>query len=164
MDNLEQPAVVMKGGECWLEISMERKLKGLEIWVRVDPRVEEFVKTLGEGDEGTEVLETYGKSWVSGDPNKPIKVTRLNREINNANYNLDSVGTSLVQSRSGPNISFLRFVGVGTPEGVKFIITGPVSRDYIRSIRENVLVAARQLFRDYIAPVHINLRITSTEL
>lgn len=153
---------VSKGGECWLELTIDRKSKGTELWVRTDPRVEEFIRSLAEGEEVYDSLDHYGSNWRVVD--KPISVFRLNREIDTQSYVLSLIGGSLVNTRGGVNISFLRFVGVGTPEGVRFSVTGPINRDYIRTIKDNILTGSRQLFRDYIVPVHINLRVTSTEL
>lgn len=153
---------VMKGGECWLELTVGRNSKGIEIWVRTIPKVEEFIKMLAGDDEETDLLSLYTKGWFQID--KEIRVTKLVKNIDTALYSVDTLGGTLTALRGGANISFLRFVGVGTSDGVRFGIGGPVSRDHIKSMVANTLAASRQLFRDYIAPVHINLRITSTEL
>lgn len=154
---------VNKGGECWLDLSIDRRSKGIELWVRADPRVEEFIKSLAEGETTEDPIESFGKGWIAVD--KPLTVYRMNREIDTTSYALNHVcGTMTTVRGAGPNIAFLRIVGVGSPEGIRFAVNGPISRDYIRSIKENILTATRQLFKDYVVPVHINLRVTSTEL
>lgn len=155
---------VSKGGECWLEISLDRKATGLEIWTRADPRVESFMESLSEEDRTPDALEVYGKQWLPIDPEHPILVRRLMKEIESPIYTINAVCLPLTSSRAPGNVSFLRFVGVGSAEGVRFRIVGPISRDAIRTMKDNILSASRQLFRDYIVPTYINLRVTSTEL
>lgn len=155
---------VTKGGECWLELTIDRKSKGMELWVRSDPRVEEFISTLSEGDNTPDPIETYGKRWIATNPEQPLMVRRMLREVDTNIYTLSLVGETLAGTRGISNISFLRIVGVGSGEGIRFSVPGPVNRDYIRTIKDNILLASRQLFRDYIVPVHISLRVTSTEL
>lgn len=154
---------VTKGGECWLETTVTRNSKGIEVWVRTLPKVEDFIKMLSEGDGGVDTLDAFGKQWFSINPN-PIQVSRIVKEVESNHYSMNTIGGTISSKHGGTNLSFLRFVGVGSNEGVKFGMAGPHSRDYIKTMVANILTGSRQLFRDYIAPVHINLRVTSTEL
>lgn len=159
---VDEVGQVMKGGECWLDLTINRVSRGIQLWFRTDPRVEAFMKSLAEGEEVTDTIESYGKGWISVNPEKPLMVYRLNHELDSPYYTLTAVGNNLGGTRPPTNISFLRAVGIGSGEGIKFIVTGPINKDYTRAIRENTLVAVRQLVADYIAPIHINMRITST--
>lgn len=153
---------VTKGGETWLELSIDRTSKGMAIWARTLPQVEEFIIALNEVGDPPIPIDSYSRGWTPGTVN-PLMVRMITRDIDCNYYSLNQVGGQL-NSRNSPNLSFLRIVGVGTPEGVRFCIGGPVSKGHITSVKEAVLNASRQLFRDYIVPVHINLRITSTEI
>ncbi|HVI40367.1 MAG TPA: hypothetical protein VM577_06880 [Anaerovoracaceae bacterium] len=160
---------VTKGGVCWFEMSISRGKKGLAFYVKADPRVEEFFAGIGNGIK--DPLEAYGRDWYPlGD--KGIEVYNLgNAKIPTANplqnprYTVSNPTEGLVLPKTAAvNISFLRFVGVGSPDGVTFGISGPYSKDYIRDIQKVMAQEIRNLIRDYIVPVNLNLRISSTEI
>lgn len=154
---------VSKGGECLFELSIDRKASGVEVWVRADPRVEEFMKSIPPEDApAIDLLESITKNWVS--VGAPLSLYNLGRDLDTAHYTFSSVGGSMTGYKQPGNIAFLRFVGAGSPEGVRFMITGPISRDHIRTFKDAILNASRQFLRDFIVPVYINLRVTSTEL
>lgn len=161
MENIE-PQRVVKGGVSWFELAIERGPKGLEIYAKADPRVEDFVKALGSGK--TDGIEVYGRSWypLAG---KDLFIHQLERNLTSSEYTLDAVSESFKSQRDGRvNLSFLRIVGIGDPQGIRFGLTGPFSKTHVREMLTNVIGETRSLIRDYIVPIHINLRITSQEI
>lgn len=166
---------VTKGGVAWLEMSFDRGKKGLEIYAKADPRVEDFMQSLACGAP-PEPIENYGHEWYM--VKNPLLVYPLERGLPNSTYTIEKVGEGfkhpavsnngerqlLIPASPKLNISFLRIVGIGQPGGVTWGLSGPVSKPYIRTIAGEIAAEVRNLVRDYIVPVHINLRISSQEL
>lgn len=153
---------VNKSGICWAEFSFNRHSRGLEIFVRTVPEIESFIKSLGSGK--VDPSEAYGREWF------PIgaQVLMINRTDSK-----DVVGPGWTISRvaepfSNPkenkvNLSFLKIVGVGSPEGVRFGANGPFAKDYVRDLSQSIVRETSNLIKSYIVPLHINLRISSQE-
>lgn len=159
------PSVVetlVKGGECWMQISIDRVPKGLKVYVKADPRVEEFIVSVSYATPV--VLETYGRNWFGHDPLNPLKIYSIEKEVPNTGYVLNNVCGPLIDRNGNANLSFLQFVGVSAPEGIKFMISGPFEAGYVKGLSAKVLTSARMLFKAYIVPMHLNLRISSTEV
>lgn len=162
MDILE-PQSVVKGGVCWFDLAIDRGPKGLEVYVKTDPRVEDFIKALGSGKKDT--IDVYGRSWFSLTQGKDLEIHQLERNVQSGTYTLDAVTEPFNSARDGrTNLSFLRIVGIGDPQGIRFGITGPFSKSHVRELMGDVINETRSLIRDYIVPVHINLRISSQEI
>lgn len=155
---------VVKGGICWFEMSIRRGKNGLHLSMKADPRIEEFIKTLGEGVED---LEIYGKDWVPMGKAK-IRVYNLEKRFPNpgdGKFFLSRPSGGMIDySTNLVNLSFLRFEGIGSREGVEFIAIGAYSRDYVDDLKVRVLNEVRNIVRDYIAPINVNLRISSQEI
>ena len=153
---------VMKGGIFYLDISIRRGPKGLELGVKADPKLETFIKSLGSGIK--EQVEAYGRSWYSLTPGKSLEVYPLENSLHADAYTLDAV-TELFKSRDGrTNLSFLRIVGISEPEGIRFGMSGPFSKTYVREVLSDIGRETRNLIKDYVVPIHVNLRITSQEV
>lgn len=158
---------VTKGDICWFTMSITRGKEGLVVYVKVDPRIESFMASLGAGQK--ELAETYGAEWYPiGE--KPLEVYSLFRDIKQSgNYTISVPGSSFTfrDKKTGDekiNLAFLRLVGIGSPEGVTFGMAGPFSRDYIRDIQTSVPKQVKSLIQEYVLPVNINLRISSQEV
>lgn len=165
METLE-PQTIVKGGATWFNIAIERGPKGLEIFAKTDPRVENFIKSLGAGKKDDVTL--YGRSWhsLSG---KPLEIHQIESQqkgqLGQVGYTLDAPAEGFQSQRDGCiNLSFLRIVGIGDAEGIRFGISGPHSKTHVRELMTAVVRETRNLIRDYIVPIHVNLRITSTEI
>lgn len=163
MADIIEPQKVMKGGVCWFDLAIDRGPKGLEVYVKTDPRIEDFIKSLGSGKKDS--VEVYGRSWFSLTSGVELEIHRLDQQLQVSTYSLDAVAESFKTSRDNRvNLSFLRIVGIGDPQGIRFGIAGPFSKSYVRELMGDVVTETRSLIRDYIVPVHLNLRITSTEI
>lgn len=153
---------VIKGGVCWLDFAVTRGPKGLEIYIKMDPRLAAFIKSLGSGAKGN--TEEYGRSWHSLTPGKSLEVYGMEQHVSSPTYTLDAVAEGF-KSRDGlVNLSFLRIVGVDEPQGMRFGVSGPFSKSYIREAMGDAIRETRNLIRDYVVPVQINLRISSQEV
>lgn len=159
---MDETMKVVKSDVCWLEIGMCRGKNGLEIVVKAEPRVEDIIKSMSIG--GYDDLEAYGTEWVSVGKD-PVKVTQISKDVPSTDYTINTIGHGFISDKFGKvNLSFLRFKGISGPEGVRFCVSGPVSRQHARDIGSKVVQAARMFVRDYVVPFNIGLRISSTEL
>lgn len=154
---------VKKGERIWAQVALDRISSGLEVWVKTDPAVEEFISSLAEGKK-SDPLEGYGRSWESVKGKPPIKVYRLDQPIpNTAGYQIQEIGGPIISPKTGQvNLSFLRFVGIGG-EGITFFLPGPIPKKTVIGMRDEILQAIRSLVKDYIVPIHIVLRLSSQE-
>jgi hypothetical protein len=152
---------VVKGGVCWFNVAMNRTYLGTEVYIKTVPEVEAFIKSFGNGEYDN--IDAYGRSWLPVG-NSVLNVYRLNKDITGIftiNRVSEDFGDSPKDGRT--NLSFLRLVGIGSPEGVRFIIVGPASKKYLRLLASEMTEAVKKLITDYVVPVHINLRISSLE-
>ena len=42
---------VNKGGESWLQFTIDRRATGVELWAKADPRVEDFMRSLSLAED-----------------------------------------------------------------------------------------------------------------
>lgn len=156
---------VNKGGESWLQMSIDRTSAGLLVWVKADPRVEEFMSTLSayKTAPATEKLSDYGTNWRAVPGAEPITLYKLYKPVRSTEYTLDNPCGNAFDDSDRVNLSFLRFIGIGAA-GTSFIIDGPFNEEDLRKAYRNVLRMAARFFKEYIVPVHVNLRISSQEL
>lgn len=159
---MEEIGQVTKGGICWFEISFSRGRGGLEVAVKTVPQIEAFMKSLGE-DHGP--MTAYGKNWHSLN-GKEIFIHGMTKvDFPSPNYAINRVAEPLESPKDGRiNLSFLRMVGISEPQGVRFGVTGPFSKPYIRELSKKIAESTRALINDFIVPIHINLRLSSQEI
>ena len=153
-----------KGGTKWVKFAIDRVPQGLRIYVRTDPRVEEFFKSLSAG--AVNDLTAYGgMSWKTLNPELPIKVYNLRVNRDTPSYSLNNPHHPLLDPKTGSaNLTMLTFVGVGSGAGVTFIISEPCSLDHARTFGSKAVLAAKELIQNYIAPLHLELSISSVQV
>lgn len=196
---------VVKGEKVWMQLQVGRCLKGMVIWAKAIPEVEEFMAELSIQHEDQvapqalpnrrggarpaqpwdglvppapqvqpqvrlgeiqvdELISTYGGRWRPFDPEEKLMIYKNSYgNFDNPYYNLDKVG-GIIHPNGDVNLSFLRIQGISKPNGIKFVVLGPIGRNDARNISTRILAYAKQFFTDYIAPFTINLRISSTEV
>lgn len=153
---------VQKFGQDWLELSADRRPKGIEFWIRTVPQVEDYFKTLA-ANGAADALETFGRNWypVGG----PVKAYRLETPVVGENYTCGEIcGNMGIGPKERVNLSFLQFVGISTEAGVKFGISGPLDKESIRGLTKKILTGCHRLFKDHISPIHVELRISAVEI
>lgn len=163
----QETETLVKGGTCWFTMSINRGKDGLVVYVKTDPRIEALFAGMSGGSK--EPVEAYGAQWYPiGE--KKLEIHALLSDLQpSSTYVTSSPGEALTIPLKGSgtervNISFLRLVGIGSPEGVTFGIVGPFSREYIRDVQAKILKQVRNLIQDYVLPININLRISSQEV
>lgn len=147
-----------------------RSTIGLIVRISVDPSVEEFMKLSSTGK--IQPVEAHGPSWVPLNNGESLQVYATNK-FNNGNprYTLDHIGRPLLidtrgvgdYSQSIPNLSFLKLVGIGSPDGIAFGVAGAYSFDYAQTLKRVLLLEVQQFLRDYVVPLNINLKIYSSK-
>lgn len=153
-------AQIMKSGVCWFEMTIGRNKKGIELFVRATPELESFMASMGSGD--TDDITAYGRDWCS-DISK-LRVYRITKDVALGTFSLARVCEPLDGANQRDlrvNLSFLRFVGIGEPAGITFTVIGPFSKAYITKLSASISAEVKELIRQYIVPVQVNLRISS---
>lgn len=150
--------------DLWIDLDLKRVLGGLEVWFKTDPRLEQFIKDLSTGR--TDDLTAFGRTWVPVNPDV-IKVYRVNNPVDATSYLLGNVGGELLDY-NGPNvranISFLQFAGSSDRNGSRFLITTPFNRTYVEAFNKKCMTAFRDILREYLVPIHVNIKISSQEI
>lgn len=158
---MEDIVEVSKGGICWFEMSINRGAKGMELFVRAAPQIEAFMKNLG-GEK--EQVAMYGRDWIAVG-GKDLEIYGIGKIGNGQTYALSRPAEGFDNPKDGRvNITFLRLVGISEPAGVRFLITEPVSKQYIKGISARLIGEVKNFVRDFIVPVTVNLRISSQDL
>jgi hypothetical protein len=151
---------ISKGGEDWGTITVDRRSKGIEVWARLDPKIEELVASASEGQGSySNAMETFGRNWVGINPTPDIKIYSLERPLDGATYYLSGVCGALKDGKGRTNLSFLTMAGIGKPEGVRFLILGPAQADQVKEYGKNVVRDITYFLREYLIPVHIGMNI-----
>ena len=164
MDQIEKD--VIKSGLTWVEFSVGRTSGKLDIWVKALPEVEKVFKDLGKNRK--EAVEAYGKEWTPLDKGTALLVYSLDTEPSpTAAYTLMRPGMTLLSNdgrNNKFNLSFLRLVGISRPEGIRFSVSGPCTKGFVKDVADLVLRETNKFLYDHVVPVQINLRITSQEV
>ena len=152
---------VVKGGEVWFQMTIARRRGQIEMWVKVHPEVEGFMASLDEFGPPAP-LGGYGKTWFS--LGTPLKVYAIGDLAAPEKWKLGSVCGPMKLKCGEVNLSFLQFVGASSPEGVRFGIKHPISRDSLKDLSPSILSGVRSFIYEHISPLQINLRVSSQEL
>ncbi len=151
---------ILKGGEDWGSIMVDRRSKGVEVWAKLDPKVEELIQSASEGQGSyTTALESFGRNWVGMEPTPNIKIYTLERPLDGATYTLGAVCGAFKDGKGRVNLSFLTMAGIGKPEGVRFMILGPAQESQVTEFGKNIVKETRTFLREYLVPVHIGINI-----
>lgn len=136
-------------------------VKGTKVWVKVDPMVEQFVKSLGDGTykelpAGLGIMGPLTEdkleycSWGNGE----FAVPPL------SGYTLDGIRHGLIMDGDQVNLSFLRFKGIS--EGLYFGLRTLYSFSAMKDIKHKVSQAYREFCRDYIVPSSVRVIIVGS--
>lgn len=159
-----ETAVVHKNGVTPIEISLRRTGVGLEVNVKVSPDVEDFMKQLGGGEQVR--VDHYGRNWVPRGPKGTIlSAYNLVEPIDPSRdmYRIDSLGMPI--SYDGyTNLSFLRLVGASEGIGAGFFVKSVYSIQALRQMKDQISVAARQFFVEYLRPVDMVVKVSTQEV
>jgi hypothetical protein len=148
-----------EGMISWFDLTLDRRSDGVTLVARADPRVEAFMSGLGYGE--SDPTDLYGRMWVPSDPTKILRVYKSSVDLGGRfldKYTM-SYPCGAFDMEGLINLSFLRLVGLS--EGVSFRIELPMSRSRVGSLKNNILEGVQEFLREYIVPVHVNLKLVS---
>lgn len=150
-----------KGGEKFGYISVDRRSKGVEIWVKLDPKVEELIQSAAEGaGTYTTPLESFGRTWVGLDPSPTIKCYNLERPLDGSTYTLSNPCGPFKDPKGKTNLSFLTFKGIGSPDGVRFMVLGPTQAEFVKDYSRKIVEGITYFLREYLVPIHVGINVT----
>lgn len=167
----------LKLGDWPIITDITRAGVGLRYTVKCHPDVEDFFRfNQGLTDPSIEPVENYGREWFrprGSCDESPLMVYGLSdslageRGVGNLHYRLDRPGESILISRRDAhltgiptktlNMSFLRLVGTSNPEGVSFVVHGVFGDDLVTEIENNITIACRELYRQYMMPLEVSV-------
>lgn len=163
-------ASLVKSGELCLRVTLSRCDVGIQVNVKASPLIEAYMKGLGNG-EATPVA-ALGKNWTKVKEDGPeLAIWDASRSAlsslqdNQAKFALNYPGRDLsLAGEIAPNcvnLTFLRLVGISEKDGVTFNIKGIVySLDGLRTIKNAIGQAGRELYVNYIRPVDMTTYVT----
>lgn len=134
----------------WAKIRLKNGKAGLEVRVKVQPELEEFIKSLGTGK--INLCEDYGhKEWQPVDA-QPLRVYDFHEEIDGVgnDFHMSLPGRDLIFDAT-PNLSFLRLVGIGAENGVAFTVRKPYSRQERERIKSAIFKGIKTIIQNYLA-------------
>jgi hypothetical protein len=77
-------------------------------------------------------------------------------------FDIYSIGRSIsALGERGQNISFLRLVGVSSPNGVSFLYENVVSRSGLDQMAERIRVATGTFYDQYVKPTGAHIMVTT---
>jgi len=162
-------AVIEKGAVKRIQIGLYRTFKGIQLSVKVSPEVEEFARTISDGQIVN--VKMVGRHWRTAEDAKPLQFYNLAEEYSRTlvneplGYRLDAIGQPLFDPESGAiNLSFLRLVGISEGAGVTFTIRQVSSLDGLRQMRDALGKAGTKFYRDLIRPVDLPISISTQEI
>lgn len=149
-----------------INVILRRVKEGVRVDVRVAPSVEEFFRHWGGGSQSAVTLQ--GRMWrpVSADASAALRSWNvMSIDIEDGGFDLFAVGQDIHHSTErGTNISFLRLVGAGTPEGASFIVDTVVSREGLEKLAERIRRACGRFYEQFIKPANFHIAVETRVL
>jgi hypothetical protein len=169
---MEETATVNKGGETCIQVTLARNGEGLRVSAKVHPRVEEFMRILNNGN--VQDIRTYSRLWTPPSGSELTaytggKVTGGSFVLEDGSqYTLDQLGQPMHVPNGTPaptlNLSFLRLVGISVNDGVSFTIKGVFSTDAMKRMKEQMSLATRKFYVDFVRPVNMTITVSTQEV
>ncbi len=141
MENSEVEAIVAKSGETCIQTSIGRSTDGLMINVWAQPKVEDFIRLLGNGEKID--VQTIGRFWTPSrkDKEKQIMVYDYALELPRndiINFRLDRPGLPILDIGDDPPIVYPERDREGRlfaiPKGVKTNHPGTLNLSFLRCV------------------------------
>lgn len=159
-----------KAGKLSGWVEFYRTQNGIGVHVKTSPEFEEFIRSLGDGNTQTLTAACtlpYGetvKKWTPVDGQPELELYNIQLEycetvMAGQRARLDMPGYPLeVDGNLGyipnANVSFLRLKGIGSPDGVKFVVMGTViSKPGFLDLRDRVIRIIKRINSDYVSPL-----------
>ncbi len=178
---MDLEAKLMKRGENVIWTTLRRAPSlidsgiGLTVTVKVHPAIEDFVRSLGTGEELA--VRTYGRHWIPLLGDKPFLVHDLAAEFDPGvclldskhSYTLNKIGWPISEQTAMPhgtadilNLSFIRLVGASEGAGVRFGIRGVFTLEATEKLARQIEQASKAFYIAYMKPIDITV-VTSIQ-
>lgn len=166
------------GMKTWVDYKITRGIikgvlsntVGIVLTIKADPELETYMQALSK-DRRMEVA-AFGDMWYNCGSDEALEVYTIDEQLNSRIYSFTNVALPLLitQNNDGRlrlntepdeivNLSFLKLVGIGKPEGITLGVAGAYSRQYVQSLQKKLPEATDAFLRDHLVPVTINLSI-----
>ena len=171
---------IEKGNVEQFQIQVRRGDKGLIILAKVHPDIENFVRGLGSGE--TYPVTRFGREWkgVGGDLAQvydlaPTSIVGPQVFGTERYYALDQVGAEpwgdrnialggrTIMLNRVVNLSFLRLQGISA-QGASFAFGGVYKSDEAITFAEDLKLACRAFFMNFLKPVNVVITLSTQEL
>lgn len=153
-----------KGGISYGHISVERRSNGVEVCAKLDPKIEELIRSASEGQGSyTNALSSFGRTWIGLAPTANITAYSLDRNLDGPTYSLGNICGPFKDAKGRTNLSFLTFSGISSENGVRFLVVGPAQADHVKEYGRNVVRDVNYFLREYLVPIHIGINIIVNE-
>jgi len=169
---------VRKNGETFLQTVVERCKRGMKVTVTSHPKLEEFFQVMSAPHETVQVGQ-YGREWSlhnhhDGHCYELIADALIGIKHSPAgHYRLDKLGKPLLLNETDPNtgssisvinLSFLRFVGLSSGQGVTFEMANVCTKDSIKTLARDIGEVSRAFYEQYIRNVKMVVTVSTSEV
>lgn len=157
-----------------VQVQVNRSVNGLVIYTRVNPKIEEYFKTISMGQEETADLRLTGRNWMLKDGAYMLKLYAISHEPpltgvvpikqgSVVGYRLDAPGRRICEpdkNGSGQfiNISFMRAIGIAD-KGIELTIRGVYSKHQVTDIRDGILTAINAFCDQFLSPINYTINL-----
>lgn len=186
MDEIELVASssAKKAGDSIITTGIRRSLGGITISVHAHPKVEEFMKSLGSGEELD--VRTLGRNWTSVSKDIPLLVYHIDNSmvqtsfpkfcLNRAGQDLQIMTSkarprNLDDSPSPPptpaefitNLSFLRLKGISSETGVSFRYAQVLTPEGMIKLRDAITEAEDAFHKTFLKGITLSVQMISQD-
>lgn|SRR3990167_1906546 len=148
----------LNDGESVIALYLKRTEEGLQVNVQTAVAVEEFFKHWGGAQRRN--VGTVGRLWKSN-LQGGLVAWELSRLDDHTSFTLVQLGTDITRiGEAGPNLSFLRLVGVSEPGGVTFTVDSVISRGGLEKLAHQLNLACGRFYDEYIKPAEVDITVS----
>lgn len=162
---MEVNETLVKSGENMISVRLRRGPTGIRIHAKANPIFERYF----ESHAGTaSPVSDFHREWRVDKGASSLKVwdTTLHAGVqrgSGASYRVDVPGYMLVMDSECVNMSFLRLVGISSPEGITFEVKGAFTRKYVQNLGQMIMQAGKALYQDFLKPVDVTISVNIQE-
>jgi hypothetical protein len=144
-----------------MRIVLSRTKDGVIFQIKASDFVENFMRSLGNGT--LEEVELSGTAWgpltqtsLKVYNASPESLTTMESQVR---YQLSAPGSKLISGANYDgqvfyNLSFLRLVGISSPDGVRFLLRNTVlNHEGLLDLRDKLTQLCKQFHTDFIRPI-----------
>lgn len=163
-----------KGGVNIVTVNLRRNMKGLSLFIKAIPEVEEFWKAIAPEDSEYADVRTQGRYWSIPEGADPLQVMPLptGNRIYGQGWRIDKPGTPLGliaddgagYARNSVNLAFLRLRGISQPQGVTFSVVGVYSTDGVAELHRGIMQGVKEFYVGYLKPIDFIVNVVGQQV